>query len=266
MGFKVAVVGKGGVGKTTIAGTLARLLARSGFDVFAIDVDPSMNLHTSLGIPKDVVRNITPISEMSDLVEERTGAKPGSISGVFILNPKVSDLPDRFKVIGPDGVKLLVAGTVVNPGRGCMCPSNALVRALISHLILKREEAVILDMEAGVEHLGRGTARNVDAMLIIVEPGAKSITLAEKIKDLALRLGIKHVFLVGNKISSNEERRFLEDAANRIEIEIAGYIPYDRNVIDADLADKALLDYAPGSPAVQGIKDLHDFLIRRLYV
>lgn len=266
MGFKIAVAGKGGVGKTTIAGTLARLLARSGFDVFAIDVDPSMNLYTSLGIPKNVARSITPISEMNDLIEERTGAKPGSMGSVFVLNPKVSDLPDRFKVVGPDGVKLLVAGTVVNPGGGCMCPSNALVRALISHIVLKREEVVILDMEAGLEHLGRGTARNVDTMLIVVEPGARSIILAEKIKDLALGLGVKRAFLVGNKISSEDEKRFLEEAANRIGIKVAGWIPYDKNVIEADLADKALLDYAPDSPAVQSIKRLHDFLVKELYM
>ncbi|MEM2777454.1 MAG: carbon monoxide dehydrogenase accessory protein CooC [Candidatus Jordarchaeales archaeon] len=265
MGFKVAVAGKGGVGKTTIAGTLARLLARRGFDVFAIDVDPSMNLHTSLGISKTVARSITPISEMSDLIEERTGAKPGSMGSVFILNPKVSDLPDKFMIVGPDGVKLLVAGTVVNPGGGCMCPSNALVRALISHLILKREEVVILDMEAGVEHLGRGTAKNVDAMLIVVEPGVRSISLAEKIKDLALGLGVKRVFLVGNKISSEEEKYFIEEAASKIGINVAGWIPYDKNVIDADLADKALLDYAPDSPAVQGITKLQEFLVKELY-
>lgn len=264
MGFKIAVAGKGGVGKTTIAGTLARLLSRKGFDVFAIDVDPGMNLYSSLGIPQDVARNITPISEMSDLIEERTGARPGSIGGVFILNPKVSDIPERFKIVGPDGVKLLVAGTVVNPGGGCMCPSNALVRALISHLILKRDEVVILDMEAGIEHLGRGTARNVDSMLIVTEPGARSVIVAEKIKNLALGLGVKRVFLVGNKISNEEEKRFLEEAAKRIGVKIAGLIPYDKNVIEADLANKALLDYAPNSPAVQSIVSLCDFLIREL--
>ncbi|MHA1710524.1 MAG: nucleotide-binding protein [Candidatus Freyarchaeota archaeon] len=264
MGFKMAVVGKGGVGKTTIAGTLARLLAKKGFDVFAIDVDPSMNLYSSLGIPKEVASRITPISEMNDLIEERTGAKPGSIGSVFILNPKVSDLPDRFKIIGPDGVKLLVAGTVVNPGGGCLCPSNALVRALISHMILRRDEVVILDMEAGVEHLGRGTAKNVDAMLIVVEPGAKSVDLAKRIKKLALGLGVKNVFLVGNKIANDDEKLFLERAANELEINAAGWIPYDKKVIEADLKNVALIDYAPQSPAVNEIRSIQNFILKTL--
>ncbi len=253
MGLKIAVAGKGGVGKTTVAGSLARLFGRDGLSVFAIDADPSMNLYKALGIPSETMKKITPISEMHDLVEERTGARPGSSGGVFILNPKVSDIPDRFKVTGPDNVQLLVMGTVTQPSGGCLCPSNSLVRALMSHLVLKRDEVVVLDMVAGIEHLGRGTAKAVDAMIIVVEPGSRSLDLAGRIKELAEGLGVKKLFIVGNKVSDDEEVKFLQKASKDLGLELLAMIPFDREIAKADLRDNAPLDFAPESEAMKQI-------------
>ncbi|MEM2145078.1 MAG: AAA family ATPase [Candidatus Jordarchaeaceae archaeon] len=264
MGLKIAVAGKGGVGKTTVAGSLSRLFGREGLKVFAIDADPSMNLYKALGISHETMKKVTPISEMSDLVEERTGMKPGSSGGVFILNPKVSDIPDRFKVTGPDGVQLLVMGTVTQPSGGCMCPSNALIRALLSHIVLKRDEIVVLDMEAGIEHLGRGTAKGVDAMLIVVEPGSRSMDIAKRIKELAEGLGVKKLFIVGNKVADEEEAKFLQKASQELGLELIALIPYDREVIKADLQDAAPLDVSPNSPSIKQIIKIKERLEREL--
>ena len=163
--IKIAISGKGGVGKTTLSGTLARLFARKGYDVLAIDADPSMNLASALGIknpPK-------PLTEFKELIDERAGGP----AGVFKLNPKVDDIAGKFGVTGPDNVKLLVMGTIERGGSGCMCPASSFLKALMRHVILKLNSVVILDMEAGLEHLGRGTTKGIDYMLIVVEPGTR---------------------------------------------------------------------------------------------
>ncbi|MHA1251477.1 MAG: nucleotide-binding protein, partial [Candidatus Helarchaeota archaeon] len=238
MGFKIAVVGKGGVGKTTIAGTLSRLFARDNYRVIAIDADPSMNLSSAIGIKQEDLKKIRPISEQRKLIEERAGKQ----GGVFVINPKVDDLPEKFQITGPDGVKLLVMGTVQKPASGCMCPDNALIRALIYHLILDVKDVVILDMVAGIEHLGRGTAKAVDAMLIIVEPGNRSIEIAKTIKKLASELGIQKIFLIGNKTNSELEKKFIENSANELNIELLGIIPNDPKIREADLKSIAPID------------------------
>lgn len=260
-GLKIAIAGKGGVGKTTLAGTLARLLARSGLRVLAIDADPAMNLFYALGISPDQLKSVKPISERSDLVEERTSFQSfQSLGAAFRLNPKVDDIVDRYGVQGPDGVRLLVMGTVKSAGSGCMCPANALLRALVRHLVLERDDVVILDMEAGLEHLGRGTARGVDLMMIVVEPGRQSVETARRIAGLAEELKISKVVAVGNKISSIEEQEVLKHSVRQIGIPLAGMIPFDKQLLEADISQTAPIDCS-NSPAVIAIGEVKDWLL-----
>ena len=250
--MKIAVAGKGGTGKTTVAATLARILAKQGFSVIAVDVDPTLNLASSLGIQ---LKEKKPISQMKELIEARTGARPGeSFGGLFKLNPKVDDLVMQLAVPGPDGVRLLLVGTVERGGEGCFCPASAFLRALLRHLVLKEKEVIILDMEAGVEHLGRKTAENVNSFLIIVEPSVKSIEVAKQIKQLAHDIGISKIFAIANKISNQTDIENTSNALSEIGIELIGAIPFDQYVIKADAIGKALIDFAPSAPSVQAIK------------
>lgn len=263
--MKLAVAGKGGVGKTLIAGTLSRLLARDGYNVLAIDADPAMNLAYAVGIPYDVASKITPLTENDQLIEERTGVKSGSTSfaSFFKLTPTVDDIADKFGVIGPDNVRLLVMGTVKTGGSGCMCPANALIRSLIRHIMLERKDAVLMDMEAGLEHLGRATVRGFDALLCVVEPGTQSIETAEKIKRLASEINIKDVLAIGNKILEDEDQLFIEQALNNVGIELVNIIPFDRNVLRADALRVAPIDFSFTSPAINAIDELKKRLLER---
>ena len=260
--MKIAVAGKGGVGKTTIAGTLARLFAREAKDgetVVAVDADPAMNLKFALGVKE----NPAPISELKDLIFERTAAGAsasasgsGSASasaawtGVYRLNPKVSDIIERYGAKGPDGVTLLVMGTVVQGGTGCVCPENAFLRALLRHLLFKeRESTVVLDMEAGVEHLGRGTAKGVDLMLAVVEPGMRSVETVDRIKKLAEDIGIKKVVAVLNKVTDSGAVEKVEAKLREFGIPLLETIPYEQALVKADLEGTAPLDAEAGATA-----------------
>ena len=240
--LKIAISGKGGVGKTTLSGTLARLLARAGYDVLAIDADPSMNLASALGI-KERPR---PLTEFKELIDERAGGP----AGVFKLNPKVDDIVEKFGVTGPDKVKLLVLGTVERGGSGCMCPASSFLKALMRHVILKTNSVVILDMEAGVEHLGRGTTRGIDIMLIVVEPGARSIETAGRIVELARQIDIQKFGAVINK--AGKDASDIEDKLKAYGIEVSGVIPYDTTLVQADMESVAPID--KGGAAIEAIK------------
>lgn len=239
---KIAISGKGGVGKTTLAALLAHIFTQQGYTVFAIDADPNANLGSALGIPPEVMAHITPIADMKELIAERTGAQPGSYGGYFRLNPQVDDIPDRFSA-QHRGIRLLVMGMVRGAGAGCMCPENALLRTLMAHLLLQREEMVILDMVAGLEHLGRGTAAAVDLLIGMVEPGRRSIQTARKIAGLASGLGIGRYGVVENKVRDGRDRALIEEALG--EVPILGFLPYDPQAIEADLEGEAAFDRAP---------------------
>jgi CO dehydrogenase maturation factor len=235
--MKVAISGKGGVGKTLLTAHLAKIFAESGYSVLAIDADPSANLGATLGFPHP--QEIVPISEMDALIEERTGARPGKLAPFFKLNPKVDDLPEKYWV-EHKGIKLMVMGRIKKGGSGCYCPENALLQALVNHLLLQRNEVVILDMEAGVEHLGRATAKAVDKLIIVVEPGRRSIETAHAISKLAQDIGLHNIAVVGNKVRSQAEKEFLISSLSNFKF--LGFISYDQAVVDADLANVSVVD------------------------
>lgn len=231
MSLKLAIGGKGGVGKTTITSLLARCIAHLNKDnrVIAIDADPVANLAAGLGIPEETP--ITPVSELSDLIAERTGAKPGTMGGFFTLNPKVDDIPDRFS-LERDGVKLLVMGTVQSGGGGCICPESTILKALMNHLVLARNEIIIMDMEAGVEHLGRATSGSVDALVAVVNPGKRSRVAAERIRKLGNDIGIKRIVVLGNRVRSLADEQLIKESLS--DFEIIGFMPEMAEIADAD--------------------------------
>lgn len=256
--MKIAVTGKGGVGKTTLAATMALVLAERGYTVVAVDADPDANLASALGVPPSETSRLTPIAEMRDLIAERTGAQPGAFGSFFRMNPRVDDLPQRLS-LPVRGVRLMLMGTVKQGAGGCVCPESVLLRTLVRHLLLKADEAVVLDMEAGIEHLGRATASGVDAMLVVVEPGARSTRTAAAIRDLAEDIGIPRLFAVLNKCSA-DDRRGLEPLLPGWEI--LGELPYSPAVQRADLDERAPYDVAP--EYVVAVRRVVDELSRRL--
>jgi len=228
--MKLAVSGKGGVGKTTFSALLIRSLNAQGKHILAIDADPDANLASALGIPD--ADKIIPIAEMKELIFERTEAKPGSMGGYFKLNPKVDDLPEALSA-KLDHIKLMRLGGVQKGGSGCICPESTLLRALVTHIVLARNEIVVMDMEAGIEHLGRATASAVDKLIVVVEPGRRSMDTAGHINKLATEIGLKNIVLVGNKIRSSKDEKFLLTHLNNFKF--LGFIPYDETLIEADL-------------------------------
>jgi CO dehydrogenase maturation factor len=234
--MKIAVTGKGGVGKTTFSAVLARLYAAEGKHVLAVDVDPDANLALALGFSSSEAEKIVPVCEMADLIAERTGTSV-ELKGVgepYLLNPKVDDIPDRF-ALSKNGVKLLVMGTVKTGGGGCVCPEHVVLKRLLSHLIIQRDEVVIMDMEAGIEHLGRGTASMVDAFIVVVEPGARSLQTYHLVKKLAGDLGVGQVLVAANKVrvdDEGEDENFLRE--NIPSGDLLGFIHYNTEIAEAD--------------------------------
>ncbi|MBI5552068.1 MAG: AAA family ATPase [Desulfobacterales bacterium] len=247
--MKLAVSGKGGVGKTTFASLLIRTLSDMGKKVLAIDADPDANLASALGIPDS--DKITPIAEMKDMIFERTGAQPGTVGGFFRLNPKVDDLPDSLSV-RKDNIKLMRLGSVKKGGGGCLCPESTLLKSLVMHIVLARDEVVVMDMEAGIEHLGRATASAVDKLIVVVEPGRRSIDTAEHIRQLAKEIRLERIAVVANKIRSPKDEAFIRQHLS--DFEILGFLPYGNELIEADLNGQS--PYEVASEAKQIVKEM----------
>jgi CO dehydrogenase maturation factor len=245
--MKIAVSGKGGVGKTTFSALLIRTLNDQGRNVLAIDADPDANLAAAVGI-KDS-ETITPISEMKELIFERTGAQPGTIGGFFRLNPKVDDLPDALSARF-ENIKLMRLGGVKKGGSGCICPESTLLKVLVTHVVLARNEDLVMDMEAGIEHLGRATAGSVDKLFVVVEPGRRSIDTAAHIKRLAAEIGLKNIAVVGNKVRGDSDEKFLKN--HLADFEYLGSLPYDSALIEADL--KGISPFDVESPTKDAVK------------
>ena len=226
--MKVAVTGKGGVGKTSFSSLLAGLLAREGRRPLAIDADPDTNLADSLGFPD--AGGIVPIAEMKEMIAERMGTTPDSIGTFFKLNPRVSDIPDMF-MREREGVRLIVMGMVKRGGAGCACPENAFLKVLLSHVLLGQDEDVVVDLEAGLEHLGRGTVAEVDGLAVVVEPTLRSLDTLFRVDQLAQDIGLKRIWPVANKIESEEDREFLQ--SNAPNHDFVGWLPYSRDVVKA---------------------------------
>ena len=252
--MKIAISGKGGVGKTLLASLLSKIFAEYGYSVIAIDADPDANLAATLGFPHP--EQIIPISEMSDLIEERTGARPGQAAPYFKLNPKVDDIPEKY-ALKRNGIRLMRMGRIKKGGSGCYCPESTLLQALLTHLLVARNEVVILDMEAGIEHLGRGTAKAVDKLIVVIEPGRRSIETAVNIKKLAAEIGLQNMVVVGNKVRNQSDREFLISSLPGFDF--LGFIPYDQAIVDADLADLSPLDSSPQVNAAA--KDIYQALL-----
>jgi len=252
--MKIAIGGKGGVGKTTIAASLAKAFALKGYQVLAIDADPNATLASAFGLQD--ASDILPIVKMEELIHERTGAKPGTTGGMFNMNPRVEDIPERFSKSVEPGIRLMVMGAFKTGGGGCYCPENAMLKALVTHLLLDRKEVVIMDMEAGIEHLGRGTAQAVDKLLVVVEPGRRSVETARTVRKLASDIGLVRIGVLANKVRGPQDRAFLEEHMEGFEI--LGMIPYSERVIEADMGGM------PPYLAWPGLVELMGDVVQRL--
>ncbi|MCL2134959.1 MAG: AAA family ATPase [Candidatus Bathyarchaeota archaeon] len=256
--MKIAVSGKGGVGKTLLAGGLAHGFAERNYKTIAIDADSSPNLALTLGLTAEEARKILPISDNKDLVESKTDS---GYSGVYNLNFKVDDIVRDYSVLTPLGVNLVVMGTVRSMGAGCMCAPTAVIRALLRYLVVETDEVVVLDLEAGVEHIGRGTARQVDVLLIVVDSNFKSLEIAKHIHDLASEAGMKQLYLVGNRVMNDEQKVVIQSFADENGLQVLDFIPFDNKITESDMLGKTPL-LNKEFVSVKTIDNICEFLVK----
>ncbi len=257
--MKVAVSGKGGVGKTLIAGGIARGFAERKYKTIAIDADSSPNLALTLGLTAEEARKILPISENKALVESKTST---GYSHVYNLNFSVDDIVKEYSVPTPLGVNLIVMGTVQSMGAGCMCAPTAVIRALLRYLVVETDEAVVLDLEAGVEHIGRGTARQVDVLLIVADSNLKSLEIAKHIHDMATAAGMKQLYLVGNRVMNDEQKEAIKSYADKNGLTVLDFVPFDTKVTESDMLGKTPLLNREIS-AVKTIDNICELLLKK---
>ncbi len=229
--MKIAVSGKGGVGKTTVTALLAYAFKSFGRNVFAVDVDPTPCLSDSLCVPLDLREKLIPIVEMEDLIHERTGAKPGTTGGFFTINPRVDDIPDRFSV-EHNGIRVLELGAIETGGSGCICPESAMLKTLFTHLLFREEDVLLMDMYAGVEHISRATVDFIDLMVIVTEPSRRSIDAAKQMKKLSKEIGIKNIVGIVNKAVSEEDFKYVQSELD--DMNIIGMFQRDNAADQAD--------------------------------
>lgn len=229
--MKIAISGKGGVGKTTLAGVMARVLANRGQKVIAIDADPDSNLASALGVEESEAEKVQPLAQMQEFIEERTGTRKGQYGAFFQINPKVDDIPERFS-IEKNGVKLIVLGNIPMGGGGCFCPESALLKSFLTYMFVERDDYVIVDMDAGLEHLGRGTTAYIDALIVVVEPGKRSFQTASQVKRLSEDIGIRRVCVVGNKVTDGKDLQFMKRHLS--DFTFLGKMGYNEKIIEAD--------------------------------
>ena len=249
--MKIAITGKGGVGKTTLAALLCHLYANDQKNVIAVDADPDANLPSALGISKEEMKKIRPLADMQELIEERTGAKTGGMGGIFKMNPRVDDLPEGVGY-HMNGITLITMGKLKAAASGCYCPEHVLLRNLLKHLIIERKEVVILDMEAGIEHMTRGTAEAVDAFIVVVEPGQRSLQTARAVLEMAITLGVPKVFAVVNKVRGSDDLDFIR--AHIGSLKLIGTIGFHASVLNADI--KGVSPYHSSTEAVDEVRDI----------
>ncbi len=240
--MKVAISGKGGVGKTTLAGVMARVLAEDGHKVIAIDADPDSNLASALGIDESEAKKAQPLAQMREFIEERTGTKKGQYGAFFQINPRVDDIPERFS-LEKDGVRLITLGSIPRGGGGCFCPESALLKNFLAHILIERDDYVIVDMEAGLEHLGRGTTAYIDALIVVVEPGRRSFQTASQVKKLSEDIGIKRLYIVGNKVADERDFQLMREYLS--DVPFLGKMGYNEKIVEADKRGLSPYDIDP---------------------
>ena len=239
-GFRVAIGGKGGVGKTTVCGVLAQLLAKSGLDVLAIDADPDTNLAAALGATPDQVPES--IINMKKLISERTGTDRNATGADFRMNPEVGDIPEKYWV-EINGLKLFVLGGITRAGAGCACAEGSFLKALLTHTMLHRKEALIVDLEAGVECMGRSSIEGIDVLIVVVEPGSRSIETALNISQMAKWLNIKQVAAIINKVTDDSQIEQIRLQLGTIPVLTS--IRYTPEIQQADMSRSNVIESTP---------------------